>query len=59
MSKLDTLILNADVATDDLIGLCIDRLGAFKAPDRIHVLSELPKGPSGKIQRLKLAELCG
>jgi acyl-coenzyme A synthetase/AMP-(fatty) acid ligase len=41
----------------DLIALCQDRLGAFKTPDKIHFLSELPKGPSGKIQRLKLDEL--
>ena len=39
-----------------LIKLCQDRLGAFKTPDRIHFLRELPKGPSGKIQRLKLAD---
>lgn len=41
----------------DLISRCADRLGAFKAPEKIHFLKELPKGPSGKIQRLKLAEL--
>lgn len=41
----------------DLISLCQDRLGAFKTPDRIHFLGEHPKGPSGKIQRLKLADL--
>jgi acyl-CoA synthetase (AMP-forming)/AMP-acid ligase II len=40
-----------------LIALCQERLGAFKAPDSIHFLSELPKGPSGKIQRLKLAAM--
>ncbi|MEM9144954.1 MAG: AMP-binding protein [Pseudomonadota bacterium] len=37
--------------------LCASRLGSFKAPDVIHVLGELPKGPSGKIQRLRLAAL--
>ncbi len=41
----------------DLIGICQERLGAFKTPDVIHFLDELPKGPSGKIQRLKLADL--
>ncbi|TFL17853.1 AMP-binding protein [Jannaschia formosa] len=40
----------------DLKELCLARLGAFKSPDRIHLLDELPKGPSGKIQRLKLLE---
>lgn len=41
----------------DLIGLCEERLGRFKTPDVIHFMKELPKGPSGKIQRLKLADL--
>ena len=40
-----------------LIALCVERIGPFKAPDRVHVLPELPKGPSGKIQRIKLAAL--
>ncbi|WP_415921923.1 AMP-binding protein [Tateyamaria sp. SN6-1] len=42
---------------DALIHLCHERVGAFKSPDTVHFLPELPKGPSGKIQRLKLAEL--
>jgi len=52
-----TLADGAPVSEADLIALCQARLGPFKTPDRIHVLDELPKGPSGKIQRLKLAEL--
>ncbi len=40
-----------------LIDLCRQRLGKFKSPDCIHFMTELPKGPSGKIQRLKLAAL--
>ncbi|MEE3282208.1 MAG: hypothetical protein VX234_10800, partial [Pseudomonadota bacterium] len=34
---------------------CIKALGHFKSPRHIYVLEELPKGPSGKIQRLKLS----
>ena len=45
------------VDSSELIELCRERLGGFKSPDVIHFLAELPKGPSGKIQRLKLAEL--
>jgi acyl-CoA synthetase (AMP-forming)/AMP-acid ligase II len=41
----------------DLIALCRDRIGAFKAPEKVHIMDELPKGPSGKIQRLKLSDL--
>ncbi|NNE80837.1 MAG: AMP-binding protein [Silicimonas sp.] len=43
------------VTESDLVSLCQARLGKFKSPDTIHFLEELPKGPSGKIQRLKLA----
>ncbi|MFK7892399.1 MAG: AMP-binding protein [Granulosicoccus sp.] len=43
----------------DLLALCVERVGKFKCPDRIHFLAELPKGPSGKIQRQKLASLLG
>lgn len=45
------------LSEDDLIDLCKSRLGAFKSPDRVHFLAELPKGPSGKIQRMKLSEI--
>ena len=45
------------VAGDMLIALCTQSVGRFKAPDVVHILDELPKGPSGKIQRLKLAEM--
>lgn len=41
----------------DLLGLVQSVVGAFKCPDKIHFLDELPKGPSGKIQRNKLVYL--
>mgnify|MGYP006425021499 CR=1 FL=1 len=40
-----------------VIDICRDRLGPFKSPDRVHFMAELPKGPSGKIQRLELADI--
>jgi len=40
----------------ELAAFCADRLGSFKSPKEVHFLDTLPKGPSGKIQRLKLAE---
>ena len=46
----------SDLTGNDLIRICQERLGAFKSPDVIHFLDELPKGPSGKIQRLKIAD---
>lgn len=47
----------ARVTAEELVALAQSRVGRFKAPDVVHLLPELPKGPSGKIQRLKLAEL--
>jgi acyl-coenzyme A synthetase/AMP-(fatty) acid ligase len=34
----------------------LDAMGAYRAPSKYFFLDELPKGPSGKIQRLKLTE---
>ena len=34
---------------------CSERLAAFKVPVRVHVLSAIPKGPTGKVQRRLLA----
>ena len=48
---------NSQVDSAELSALCAKRLGGFKAPDKIHFFEELPKGPSGKIQRLKLADM--
>ena len=47
----------AGVRVDEraLRDFCIDTLGSFKAPRFFHFLDALPKGPSGKIQRLKLS----
>ena len=42
---------------EELMAHCHDKLGKFKSPDKIHILDELPKGPSGKVQRLKLLSL--
>ncbi|MEO9576355.1 MAG: AMP-binding protein [Tateyamaria sp.] len=47
----------SSATADDLLALCIARVGKFKAPDHVHLMDELPKGPSGKIQRLYLNEL--
>ena len=53
------LILKPGLDFDELevTAWCLKELGKYKTPRRWHVVSELPKGPSGKVQRLKLAEL--
>ena len=40
----------------DLIEHCSKTLGKFKSPDNIYFFDELPKGSSGKIQRLKIKD---
>ena len=48
---------NCQTSEEELKELCITLLGGFKTPSRIFFVDEpLPKGPSGKIQRLKIAE---
>jgi long-chain acyl-CoA synthetase len=44
----------AQVSEDDLRGSCRNLVGDFKCPRAIHFVAELPKGPSGKLQRLRL-----
>jgi long-chain acyl-CoA synthetase len=41
---------------DELASFCEQELGPYKSPKLIRMLDELPKGPSGKVQRLKLLE---
>jgi amino acid adenylation domain-containing protein len=52
------VVLRAGVAADEreLLAFCESRLGHFKTPTRIHFVDDLPKGPSGKAQRLRLRE---
>jgi long-chain acyl-CoA synthetase len=42
---------------DDLREFCLGALGRYKTPKTIHFVGELPRGPSGKVQRLKLLDL--
>jgi long-chain acyl-CoA synthetase len=41
---------------DELAAFCRDELGRYKTPKVIRLLADLPKGPSGKVQRLKLLD---
>lgn len=43
-----------DVA--DLREHCLRELGRFKTPKEFRLIDELPRGPSGKVQRLKLLQ---
>ena len=52
------VVLRNGMRCDDveLLAFCESRLGPFKTPSRIHFVDDLPKGPSGKVQRLRLLE---
>jgi acyl-CoA synthetase (AMP-forming)/AMP-acid ligase II len=43
----------------ELRDFCGERLAAFKVPRRIVFLTEIPKGATGKLQRIGLAEKLG
>ena len=47
----------SNITSDKLIEHCKTLIGEFKSPSKIHFLNELPKGPSGKIQRFKIKNL--
>ena len=40
----------------DLRAFCLEKLGRYKTPGVFRFVTELPRGPSGKVQRLKLAQ---
>jgi len=50
---------DCDCTEEELREYCRGELGEFKTPKVIKVMEELPKGPSGKIQRLKLPDMAG
>ena len=41
---------------EDLRAHCLRELGRYKSPRYLRFVRELPKGPSGKVQRLRLLE---
>jgi acyl-CoA synthetase (AMP-forming)/AMP-acid ligase II len=43
----------------DLHAFLSERLAAFKTPRKIHFLAEIPKGATGKLQRIGLAQKLG
>jgi amino acid adenylation domain-containing protein len=45
-----------DASEGELLAFCERRLGPFKTPTWIHFAEDLPKGPSGKVQRLRLLD---
>lgn len=48
---------STSASEEDILCYCLEHLGKFKTPKSVRIVAELPKGPSGKIQRLKLVEM--
>jgi acyl-CoA synthetase (AMP-forming)/AMP-acid ligase II len=44
------------VQAEELIDWVKTQLGPFKTPSQIRLVADLPRGPSGKVQRLKLVD---
>lgn len=47
----------AACSEDALRAFCTDALGRYKTPAVFRFVADLPRGPSGKVQRLKLLDL--
>ncbi len=45
-----------ELSADDVIAYCRERLAAYKYPREIRFMTELPKGPSGKILKSALRD---
>jgi long-chain acyl-CoA synthetase len=47
---------DADLSAQDIIDFSKERLAAYKYPREIRFLTELPKGPTGKILKTELRQ---
>ncbi len=53
------VVLKAEATERDLRDHCARALADFKVPRRIHVLEALPRGATGKLQRITMARTLG
>jgi acyl-CoA synthetase (AMP-forming)/AMP-acid ligase II len=49
------VVLSGDVSSEELRRHSRDSLAAFKVPDTIHTVPEIPRTPTGKVQRSRMA----
>jgi acyl-coenzyme A synthetase/AMP-(fatty) acid ligase len=45
------------IDAEALLGHCATQLSAYKVPQSVHVIAEIPRTGSGKIMRFKLRDL--
>ena len=46
-----------EATTDEIISFCRASLADYKCPKSVRIVSEIPKGPTGKLLKRKLAEM--
>ncbi|MEH2070230.1 MAG: acyl--CoA ligase [Nostoc sp.] len=51
------VVLKAEASEKELLAHCSTMLANFKVPKQIHILEQLPRGATGKLQRLAMAKL--
>ncbi|HVS49371.1 MAG TPA: acyl--CoA ligase [Candidatus Dormibacteraeota bacterium] len=50
------VVLNQPITEKELLIFCRERLADFKVPRHLHIVEEIPKTPTGKVQRRFVAE---
>ena len=50
------IVLSGDADERELAGHCRERLAAFKVPEVIVIVDEIPRTPTGKVQRKRVGE---
>ena len=50
------VVLSGEATAAELVAYCRTRLADFKVPRTIHIVDQIPRGATGKIQRRFVAE---
>ncbi|HUS07493.1 MAG TPA: hypothetical protein VMZ52_14395, partial [Bryobacteraceae bacterium] len=53
------VVLQGDATESGLKHFARERLAAFKTPSKVLIVLEIPKGPTGKMQRAGMAKILG
>ena len=48
---------NAQLTDDDIIEYCREHLADYKCPKSVHIVKDIPKGPTGKLLKRELSRL--
>lgn len=56
ITAIVSAVPGSDVTADSVVAFCRERLGGYKVPKRVILVDELPKGATGKINKVQLRE---